>query len=102
MLLHPSQKDVAGLGCTYGWIREYPLFTFWYLPHPYSGNKISTFNGLLGGCSCKIFIPKEFAAESRQQRTYGSFLAYFFFFVPHYGIERQRTSAFFLDFLLEK
>jgi hypothetical protein len=40
---------------------------------PYSGNKISSFNDLQGRRRRKIFITKEFAAESRQQRTYGRF-----------------------------
>jgi hypothetical protein len=44
------------------------------LPPPYSWNKISTFNGLLGGRRSKIFITKEFDAESRKQRTYGRFV----------------------------
>jgi hypothetical protein len=49
------------------------LRVFGTYPPWYSGNKISSFNGLRGGRRRKIFITKEFSAESRQQRTYENF-----------------------------
>jgi hypothetical protein len=41
-----------------------------YPPPRYSGNKISSFKGLQDGRRRKIFITKDFDAESRQKRTY--------------------------------
>jgi hypothetical protein len=77
------------------------VFTFWYLPHPYSGNKISTFNGLRGGRRRKIFIPKEFSAGSRNKRTYGRFLLFSLFLYRIAIRGGEELCIFSLDFPLE-